>query len=292
MDSKDFLNCIGYASGLAANNTGCALGPIILQESDVLAQHISKMKWVDMLYSNKSDSKLAAIPAIAEISNRLAQYTYDFTENHESFLILGGDHSSAIGTWSGAACALEKHGTLGLIWIDAHKDSHTPLTTTTGNIHGMPLAVLLGHGDAALTQVMNQHPKLRPEHVCVIGARDFEPPELDFLKKLNVRIFYMEEIKERGMDAVIQDALTLVKTNTAGFGISFDLDAIDPLEAPAVGVPAANGIHAQPFMESLKLVAHDEKLLGLEIVEFNPSLDQERKTEKLVGRIIDAIYPR
>jgi len=281
---------LGYAAGLAANNAGCALGPIIMQTSSFLKNLPLTFNWQDMLYIKQSEPQLAATTVVAEINQRLAEYIETAVAQHDPFLVIGGDHSSAIGTWSGARHMLNRQGALGLIWIDAHMDSHTPSTSPSGNIHGMPLAVLLGYGDAALTELYQFKPKLQPEHICLIGVRSFEPSEAALLKKLGVKVFYMEDIQQRGLDAILQQAHTIVNTNTAGYGISIDLDAIDPTQAPAVSAPATKGIDGQALVKSLRCFNEDKRLLGVEIAEFNPNLDQHQKTEQLIAEMINAIF--
>jgi arginase len=285
------LSVIGYASGIAANNPDCSFGPLKLKESSFLQNLNLPLKWQDILYARSKTHGSEALPEVATLCQKLAKSTYQFTQNKQNpFLIIGGDHTSAIGTWSGVATSLEKKGPLGLIWIDAHMDSHTPETTHTNNIHGMPLAVLLGYGNSELTQIMSAKPKILPQHVVLIGVRSFESEEAELLKRLNVRIFYMEEIKKLGISAVFKEALKLVKNKTAGYGISLDVDAVDPKDAPGVGTPAPHGIHGQEFCTALTLCKNDAKLLGVEIDEFNPKLDQQEKTEKLIVEVINSIF--
>jgi arginase len=243
------IHTIGYASDIGANISGSAQGPLILKKSSAIHSSDINLNWDAILYSPTHAQGLEAIPAIAQINQELANLTFDFVKKKEGFLILGGDHTSAIGTWSGAAAALK--GTLGLIWLDAHMDSHTPETTESNYVHGMPLAALLGFGDPLLTQIKTSKPKLLPEHVCLIGVRSFERGEAELLKKLQVRIFYIDEVKQRGIQAVMQEALTLVKTNTSGFGISLDLDVIDPTEAPGVSAPVNQGISGHELDKAL-----------------------------------------
>ena len=282
---------LGIASGIAANNPGCGEGPSTLQKSKYLQQLAIDLHWQKTLTPSTSNvSGIKTIPVITPLLQQLAEQTQQWVIQNKPFLVIGGDHSCAIGTWSGAATALQNQGPIGLIWIDAHMDSHTNKTTKTNNVHGMPLATLLGHGQSDLINILAKQPKLKPEHVCLIGVRSFESEEAELLKKLNVKVFYMEEVQQRGMKAIMQDALKIVKNNTAGFGVSLDLDAIDPAEAPGVGVPEKNGITAQDLYNGLLLLNNDKHLLGLEIVEFNPHLDQQQKTEKIISEIITKVF--
>lgn len=282
------IKLIGYACGVAAGNNGCCMGPNRIQYSSYLSE-IPQVQWEETLYVHESQGGLAATKAIFEISERLSHLTFDLVKNNQPYVVIGGDHSSAIGTWTGTAAALRSKGDLGLIWVDAHMDSHTPQTTASGNIHGMPVAVLLGHGDPSLTKLMENAPKIKPENLCLIGIRSFETEEKQFLEKLNVRVYYVDEIKERGLKAVFEEAVQQVSRNTAGFGISVDIDAVDPAEAPGVGTPAPDGLHIQSLHEALQNLPNRQKLVGFEIAEFNPHLDYERKTEKLICDLIQDI---
>jgi arginase len=203
------------------------------------------------------------------------------------FCVVAGDHSSAIGTWSGVYDAIHQQGDLGLIWIDAHMDAHTPETSPSGNIHGMPLACLLGYGYKNLISILQNAPKLKPENICLIGVRSFEEGEENLLKNLGVKVYFMDEVQSRGFKSVMQEATHHVKKNTAKFGVTIDIDAIDPIEAPGVDVPEPNGIRINELREGFQEIINDKKLLGVEIVEFDPHLDINQQTEKLVVSLIE-----
>jgi len=271
------IQVIGVASGMGAQDRGCADGPDALLSSGLLTR----------LQSDELSATLKEIlrPActgdstqlITALCERLALSVYDTLSCNAFPLIIGGDHSCAIGTWSGLHRALGQRP-LGLIWIDAHMDSHTPQTSPSGALHGMPLACLLGHGLPTLTAIGGTPPQLQPQHVCLIGVRSFEPAEAALLAQLQVRVFLMDEIRERGIDAVIADALAIVLHDTAGFGISIDLDALDPHEDPGVGSPAANGLFGRELLTGLKSLRQHPSLLALELVEYNPHHDHNQRT--------------
>lgn len=286
------ISLIGYACDLGTSQPGTERGP----EHVINSPHMNRISQLvndyECFYPIGHATGLAALPFLHDINVRMATATEQLTKNGRHFVTLGGDHSSAIGTWSGASSGIAKRGDLGLIWIDAHMDSHTLETTPSDNIHGMPLAVLLGHGDLSLTSVRTSAPKIRPEHVCLIGVRSFEAEEKNLLEHLNVRIFYMEEIIQRGIETVLNEALTIATTGTAGFGISFDLDAIDPLEAPGVGTPAPNGLSSKKVFNALKAWNNHPQLVGLEIAEFNPSLDKNHQTEDIIFEIIETLFSK
>lgn len=293
MAVKPVIHCIGYASGIAAADPTCCMGPLILQPlfTDTMGEALPEFVWDDILYPPPSGRGDDALPAVTQISEQLAELTAGHVSVHEPFLVFGGDHTSAIGAWSGAAHALlAQGGRLGLIWIDAHMDSHTPETTITHNLHGMPLADLLGAGNPSLTHLLDATPKLWPENVCLIGVRDYEPAELEFLQSRGVKIFYMEEVKQRGIETVFQEAILLVTQGTLAYGISLDLDGIDPADAPATGLPVCDGISGAELCQSFRMLHNDKRLLGLEITEFHPTLDQDHKTEKLILDLVAAVY--
>lgn len=276
---------IGYASGLGAANPGCADGPPTLQKSPFLAELKNVLHWEAMLHPEKEQG--GKLSEISKLCQQLATVVCNLAEKRAFFITLGGDHTSAVGTWSGAQQGLQ--GDLGLIWIDAHMDSHTHATTPSGNIHGMPLAALLGYGDPALTQILNTSPKLKPDNLFLIGIRSYESEEAALLKKLNVRVYFMEEIKQRGLAAVLAEALTLVKQKTKAYGLTIDIDSIDPIDAPGTGVPEPDGLSADELLTALQTVKQDPQLMGAEIVEFDPHRDHNHKTEKIAARLIEIL---
>lgn len=283
---------LGSASGVAAADAGCHDGPLVLKQSPYLSQFLNNdvaLNWGPIFETKQLASGETMLAVIAQHCKRLAEAVADAVNKKAFFTVFGGDHSCAIGTWSGVYSRLGSEGPIGLIWIDAHMDSHTPETSETGNIHGMPLACLLGQGDHLLTHLLDDKPKLLPQHVCLIGVRSFESGEAALLKQLNVRVFFMDEVKQRGLEAVMKDALAIATRGTVGYGVSLDLDSIDPIEAPGTGVGEPGGLSATELCQALRLVANDSRLIGAEIVEFDPHLDKNHATEKLVGRLLAAI---
>lgn len=280
------IELIGYACGIGAGIHETSQGPNALKTSAFLKDLQDSLHWQATLTPKSGLEGLEALDNIAELTTELAQITATLVAEQKFFLTIGGDHTSAIGTWSGVAAATTPLS-LGLLWIDAHMDSHTDKTTPSGNIHGMPLAALLGQGNKALTHILMTTPKLLPANVCIVGARSFEPEEQKLLESLKVRIFYMDEVNERGLDAVLKEAHHIISDNTAFYGISLDLDAIDPDEAPGVGTPEKNGIHKTALLEGLDQFVNDVKMIGAEIVEFNPTRDIDQRTEKLIVELLE-----
>ncbi len=284
------VTLLGYACDLGTSQAGTEKGPEQIINSGSMHRLNHLISDYECFYPTGRAHGIEALPFLHDINVRMATATEKLSRADKHFVTLGGDHSSAIGTWSGASTGIAKRGDLGLIWVDAHMDSHTPETTPSENIHGMPLATLLGYGDPSLTSVRTSTPKIKPEHLCLIGVRSYEAEEKKLLEHLNVRIFYMEEINERGIEIVLSEALTIATTGTAGFGISFDLDAIDPIEAPGVGTPAPNGLSSKQLFNAMKLWNNHPLLVGLEIAEFNPSLDKNHQTEEIIFDLIETLF--
>lgn len=283
---------IGSANGFAAADAGCGDGPAVLQKSPYLAalsQQGVDLHWQTIIKPDEADTALPAVDRVAKHCRQLAEAVAKVTAEKNFFTVLGGDHSCAIGTWSGAHSVISKQGDLGLIWIDAHMDSHTFETTTTGNIHGMPLASLLGFGVPQLTQILDKNPKFKPENISLIGVRSYESGEAELLKKLNVRIFFMDEVKQRGLEEVMAEAIAIATKKTVRYGVTLDIDSMDPHDAPGTGVAEPNGLSSKELLHALKQISGDERLLGIEIVEFDPHRDINQRTEKLVPELLAAM---
>jgi arginase len=198
--------------------------------------------------------------------------------------VLGGDHSCAGGTWTGVARSLD--GPLGLVWIDAHMDAHTPRTSHTGRLHGMPLAWLLGEDDDPLYGLGAG--VLEPQHVCLVGVRSYEPEEDERLRRLGVRVVFMDEIRSRGIDSVLDEALAIATAGTDGFGVSIDLDVITPDEAPHVGTPVTGGVSSAELARALERIAGLTGLAAIELVEYSPRLDRDGSTARVAVDLLAA----
>ena len=206
-------------------------------------------------------------------------------------LILGGDHSLSMGSVAGISRFYGRRGEhVGLIWVDAHTDMNTPSTSPSGNIHGMPLAVLTGTGPEILTGLADTVPAVRPENVSIFGARHIDRRERETVKASGVRVFTMSEIDERGAAKCIDEAIERANAGTAGFHLSYDLDSVEPLIAPGVGTPVAGGLTYREAHLVCEKVARSGRLLSLEVVELNPVLDEGNRTARLaVGLIGSAL---
>jgi arginase len=282
------VNLIGAAWGLGATEAGCESGPETLQSREMERQ-IKKYgmvpAWQALIRAPSPHGD--ALRTVSSLCHQLADATEQLAVSGQPFGIIGGDHSCAIGTWNGARRAL--NGSLGLLWIDAHMDAHTLASSRSGALHGMPLACLLGYGDPGLTALDTRLPVLRPQDVCLIGVRSYEPEEGNLLDALGVRVFPMAEINTQGLDAVIAEALAKVTRDTVAYGISIDLDAIDPADAPGVGTPEDGGIPGGEMVGALVRMPRAMPPMALEIAELNPRKDPDQSTATLVCRLLGAV---
>ena len=211
---------------------------------------------------------------ILAVCTDLAEKSKLALERGEFPLVIGGDHSIAMGTVYGiSAFYKESNQDLGLIWFDAHGDMNLPEFSPSGNVHGMPLAHLLGYGDPDLSSVLGNKPAVKPENVVLIGIRDVDRVEREFIRKSGVKVFTMRDIDEQGMSQVASQALEIVNTNTAGFHISFDLDGCDPEVIPGSGTLVPGGVSYREAHLLLEVCAADGRLTSMEVVELNPFVD-------------------
>jgi arginase len=243
-------------------------------------------EWSDLIYPHAGLDPLASL---AELAARVGDEVARTLAAGDFPVVVGGDHSCAMGTWRGVARALAGRGPLGLLWIDAHMDSHIPETSTSHAVHGMPLAALLGRGQPARAASDDKQPVLHPEHVCLLAVRSYEEEESALLDHLHVRVISQDEVRERGIRDTLAEALARVTAGTAGFGISLDLDAIDPGEAPGVGSPEPAGLGARKLLAALTPLLADPRLMALEIAEYNPEHDREQVTLRVIVEVLDRL---
>jgi arginase len=197
-------------------------------------------------------------------------------------IVLGGDHSIAVGTVSGVAeFYRQKDQKIGLIWIDAHSDMNTPESSPSGNVHGMPLAAIMGLEPADLANVCGFSPKVEPENCVLVGIRDVDGIEKENIRKTGVEVFTMRDIDERGMRTVMEEALRMAGRGTAGYHVSLDMDWIDPEDAPGVGTPVWGGATYREAHLAMEIIADHGRMLSFEIVEVNPVIDERNQTADL-----------
>src|SRR5882672_3224028 len=278
------IELIGAAWGLGGPEPGCAEAPAVLTPLVIgeLERCGVPLRAGPILSPSRAERRKQL--AVSKLCGLLASAVTDAIQRGHLPCVLGGDHSCAGGTWTGVARALQ--GDLGLLWIDAHMDSHTPGTSHTGRLHGMPLAWLLGEDDDPLYGLASG--VLRPEHVCIVGVRSFEREEAARLERLGVRVFHFEEAVRRGLEAVLAEALAIVTAGTERFGISIDLDVITPEEVPHVGTPVAGGLASGMLARELERIAAHPGLAAVELVEYSPKLDRDGRSARVAVELLAA----
>jgi len=224
---------------------------------------------------------------IYHVCNRLRLRVRRSLAQGEIPVVLGGDHSIAIGTVSGVAEHFRDRGErIGLIWVDAHADMNTPDSSPTGNIHGMPLASLLGMGHPLLVGMGGFQPKVLPENVCLIGIRDIDATERENVKRSGIHAYTMRDVDERGMRAIMQESIGFATAGTVGFHVSFDLDGMDPRDVPGTGTPVKGGISWREANLLMEMVSDTGLMTSLEVTELNPILDVKNQSGEVAVDVI------
>ena len=208
----------------------------------------------------------------------------------KSPLFIAGDHSAVIGSISASSIYLKESlsADLGLIWIDAHPDINTDKTTVSGNIHGMPIAALLGMGETSLTRIGDNSQKLKPENIVMLGIRDIDPPEADFLKKLNIRHYTYDDILSKGLSVCLSESAAYL-SHLKGIHLSLDIDSMDPLLMPGVSSPVARGFNKKDILQMLNAFSCKMPIIAYDVVEFNHEHDIDNQTSDFVAEIINTI---
>jgi arginase len=296
MAEKRRCRIIGVPMDLGAGRRGVDMGPSAIRIAglnqaiafigcevvDVGNVHVAPPEAVSQVHA-----RARYLPQIAAASEELAGMVEAVLDDGAVPVILGGDHSIAIGSAAGVAAHYRKRsGRIGIIWLDAHADCNTPDTTPSGNIHGMPLAALLGYGAKELTHVAGFAPKVLPEHTVIVGARSIDPGERELLRSLGVRVFTMTEIDERGLSDCIEEAIQIVTLNTIGIHVTMDMDFIDPFYAPGVGTPERGGVTYREGHLAMEKIADSGRVVSVELTEVNPLFDTQNQTAQLAVEMI------
>jgi arginase len=294
--SKKAVGVLGVPLAYGASMAGVELGPAALRVARLnrrIAELGYEVRDLGDLHVEQSQStpepgaKLKYLREIRAACEDLAEKVERVLQAGELPLTLGGDHSIAIGSIAGFAshCRKEKKNP-GLIWFDAHADMNTPETTPSGNIHGMPLAVLLGHGAPELTNVAGFAPKIDPALCVHVGARDIDLHERELVRKLGIRFLTMREIDERGMSACMDEAIEIASRANGGYAVTFDVDALDPGDAPGSGTLVRGGLTYREAHLAMEKIAEAGGMRSLEVVEINTALDINNKTAELGVELI------
>jgi len=282
------ISIVGVPMDLGADRRGVDMGPSALRYADLnknlqgLGYDVKDLGDMDVIIPEThhfGDPKAKYLKEIAEACGRLANMVLEIHEEGSTPLVLGGDHSIAVGTVSGMAESFRRHGKkLGLMWFDAHADFNTPEISPSGNVHGMPMASIMGYGPVELTRIFGFAPKIQPEHAVMIGIREVDPEERLMVKKSGVRVFTMKEIDRRGIGSVMDEALSIVTKGADGYAVTLDADFLDPDESPGVATPVRGGANYREAHLAMEMVADSTKMVSFEITEINPILDAQNKT--------------
>ncbi len=226
------------------------------------------------------------LPEVADVCQQIYDVTRACARKQEHFIFVGGDHSISIGTVSGM---VDEEEPMGLIWIDAHGDFNTPRTSPSGNVHGMPVAALLGMGPDILSRIGDKYPKLKPEQVVMIGIRDLDDAERRNLKTAGIKVYTMRDIDEHGIASITRQALVhLSKYKT--LHVSFDLDSLEPEIAPGVGTPVPGGLTYREAYLLMEILADSQKVRSLDIVEINTILDERNATAEIAVELAASLF--
>jgi arginase len=287
---------IGAPLDLGAGRRGVDMGPSAIRVANLdkrlqrLGYEVQdlgnvKVEQAESILSGPENAHY--LPEISQTCKTIASLVAKVLAKGEMPLVLGGDHSVAVGTVSGVARHYRKRKkSIGLLWIDAHADMNTPETSPSGNVHGMPLACLVGMGPRELSHLYNFAPKVDPKNVALVGVRDVDQLEKPHVKKSGVRAFTMRDIDEKGMRPVMKEAIEIACAGTDGFHLSFDMDSVDPQFAPGVGTPVRGGITYREAHLAMEIVNDSRRMLSLEVVEVNPVIDEVNRTAELAVELI------
>ena len=285
------ISIIGAPLDLGQGRRGVDMGPSAMRVANLNARLDSLGYEIEDLGNVPVDQAEAApeghprakyLPQIAATCQRLAQQVVVALDKSNMPLVLGGDHSVAVGTVSGVSQFFRTRGEkIGLIWLDAHADMNTPESSPTGNVHGMPLACVVGIGPRELTELFGYQPKVNAKNTVIVGLRDVDAIEKPHVRDSGVRAFTMRDIDERGLRAVMLEAIAAASEGTAGFHLSLDMDFVDPKDAPGVGTPVRGGATYREAHLAMEMICDSRRMLSMEVVEVNPVIDEVNRTADL-----------
>ncbi|WP_202081282.1 arginase [Caldalkalibacillus salinus] len=293
---KKNMSIVGVPMDLGQGRRGVDMGPSAIRYANAikrlerLGHHINDLGDLNIPRLEKripNEQNLKFLEEVVAVNEELAKKVSAIMAEDRFPLVFGGDHSIAIGTLAGVA----KHKqNLGVIWYDAHGDLNTGDTSPSGNIHGMPLAVSLGNGHEKLTNILDYNPKIKPENVVIIGARELDAGEKEYIRESGMKVFTMHEIDRLGMTHVMEEAIAHVTDGTDGVHLSLDLDGLDPSDAPGVGTPVIGGISYRESHLAMEILAEADILTSAEFVEVNPILDERNKTANVAVALMGSLF--
>ncbi|APC46890.1 arginase [Virgibacillus halodenitrificans] len=291
------ISVIGVPMDLGQSRRGVDMGPSAMRYAGAI-EKLTTLKYIvkdlgdipiNRPVNNESTdgTNLKNLHQVIEANQQLADMVDEEIQKYNFPLILGGDHSIAIGSLAGIA---KHYKNLGVIWYDAHGDLNSSETSPSGNIHGMPLAVSLGIGHEKLVNISGFVPKIQPENIVIIGARSLDPGEKELIKEKGIKVFTMHEIDRLGMPNVMSEAIKYLKDRTDGVHLSLDLDGLDPSEAPGVGTPVLGGITYRESHLAMEMLEESGMITSAEFVEVNPILDEKNKTATVAVALMGSLF--
>ena len=293
---RSHIAIIGAPLDLGQGRRGVDMGPSAMRVANLNARLAALGYTVEDLGNVPVDQAEASpeghprakyLPQIAATCQRLATLVGETLARGSLPLVLGGDHSVAIGTVSGVSQYFREQGRrAGLIWLDAHADMNTPESSPSGNVHGMPLACIAGMGPAELSELFGYKPKIDPRNIVIVGLRDVDQMERPHVRESGVRAFTMRDIDERGLRPVMEDAIRLASDGTAGFHLSLDMDFVDPKDAPGVGTPVRGGVTYREAHLAMEMICDSRNMVSMEVVEVNPVIDEVNRTADLAVELV------
>ncbi|HEX3985471.1 MAG TPA: arginase [Acidobacteriaceae bacterium] len=295
------IRIIGVPLDLGASRRGVDMGPSAVRVAGLEPRlealgHIVRDGGnisVPLAETKRSGNQSAHyLKEITETCARTADVVVKALAEGMTPVILGGDHSVAAGSVSGVSEFYRRQNQkIGLIWIDAHADINTPETSPSGNVHGMPVAAILGLGPEPLANIFDYSPKVDPANVVIVGVRDIDATEKENIRRASVsEVYTMRDIDERGMRTVMEEALRAAGRGTAGYHVSLDMDWIDPEDAPGVGTPVRGGATYREAHLAMEIIADHGRMLSLEVVEVNPVIDEHNRTADLAVELISSAF--
>ncbi len=286
------IRIIGVPLDLGAGHRGVDMGPSAIrvtklkQRLEELGYHVNDSGDITTAVFESigigDDARMRHANTVLNVNTQLASQVAESLEDGEFPLVIGGDHSIAIGSLAGAATHFaNQNQSLGVIWIDAHADMNSPETTPSGNIHGMSLAISLGLGDSKFTNLYNDSTKINGKNVVLVGIRDLDEAEREVMHEYGLTVFTMRDIDELGMPEVMSRAIEIVSHASAGIYVQFDMDSIDPDDAPGTGTPVPGGLTYREAHLAMERLHETGKIVGVDLVETNPALDTCNKTAEV-----------
>jgi arginase len=285
------IRIIGVPMDLGASRRGVDMGPSALRVAGLhsrlkqLGRQVEDIGNIQVRQPEEQhygEKHAKYLDEISEACKGLADIVGKALDEDQMPLVLGGDHSIAVGTVAGTAAHFHKKSKrVGVIWLDAHGDMNTPESSPSGNVHGMPLASIMGYGPPELVELAGTKPMVEPRGVSLVGIRELDAKERRLVKESGVHIFTMRDIDERGMREVMAEALRFATDDTAGIAVSLDMDFVDPSDAPGVGTPVRGGVTYRESHLALEMIADSRAMVSLELVEINPVIDEHNKTATL-----------